>query len=79
MNDLPANCAIARKSELQRFSLLGPEVPGVQVGTPGSDLLSDLRASVAVQKSSKNSPPHVKSGPRPSVEIKAHQKLESEP
>jgi hypothetical protein len=33
------------------------EAAGVYVVTPGSDLLKDLRASVAAQKSDKNSPP----------------------
>ena len=39
---------------LQRTS---GEVVGVHVATPGSDLMKELRASLAVQKSSKNSPP----------------------
>jgi hypothetical protein len=34
------------------------DAAGVYVVTPGSDLLKDLRASVAAQKSDKNSPPH---------------------
>src|ERR1700674_1164984 len=32
------------------------EAVGVHVATPGSDLMKDLRASLAVQKSNKNSP-----------------------
>ena len=52
---------------LQRTS---GEPGGVHVVTPGSDLLKDLRASLAVQKSSKNSllP---KNEPRPSLVTKA--------
>jgi hypothetical protein len=53
---------------LQRTS---GEAAGVHVVTPGSDLLRDLRASLAVQKSSKNSPPQPKSGPRSSRGTKA--------
>src|SRR6202011_5195095 len=48
---------------LQRTS---GEAVGVHVVTPGSDLLKDLRASLAVQKSSKNSPPQPKNEPRSS-------------
>ena len=36
------------------------EAAGVYVVTPDSDLLKDLRASVAAQKSDKNSPPQPK-------------------
>jgi hypothetical protein len=42
------------------------EAIGVHVVTPGSDLLKDLRASLAVQKSSKNSPPQPKNESRSS-------------
>src|SRR3984893_295555 len=48
---------------LQRTS---GEAVGVHVATQGSDLLHDLRASLAVQKNSKNSPPQPKNGPRSS-------------
>ena len=53
---------------LQRTS---GEAVGVHVVTPGSDLLKDLRASLAVQKSSKNSPPQPKNEPRSSLGTKA--------
>jgi hypothetical protein len=53
---------------LQRTS---GEAVGVHVAIPGSDLLKDLRASLAVQKSSKNSPPHPKNEPRSSLGTKA--------
>ena len=43
---------------LQRSS---GEAIGVHVVTPGSDLLKDLRASIAGRKSTKNSPPNPKS------------------
>jgi hypothetical protein len=46
---------------LQRTS---GEAVGVHVVTPGSDLLKDLRASLAVQKSSKNSPSQPKNESR---------------
>ena len=46
------------------------EAAGVHVVTPGSDLLKDLRASVALQKSSKNSPPQPKNEPLPSLGTK---------
>src|SRR5713101_7771948 len=49
---------------LQRTS---GEAVGVHLVTPGSDLLKDLRASVALQKSSKNSPPQPKNEPLPSL------------
>jgi hypothetical protein len=48
---------------LQRTS---GEVVSVHVVTPGSDLLKDLRASLAVQKSSKNSASQPKNEPRSS-------------
>jgi hypothetical protein len=48
---------------LQRTS---GEALGVHVVTPGSDLLKDLRASLAVQKSSKNSASQPKTEPRSS-------------
>ena len=47
------------------------EAVGVHVVTPGSDLLKDLRVSLAVQKSSKNSPPQLKNEPRSSRGTKA--------
>jgi hypothetical protein len=53
---------------LQRTS---GEAVGVHVVTPGSDLLKDLRASLAVEKSSKNSPPQPKDEPRSSRGTKA--------
>ena len=53
---------------LQRTS---GEAIGVHVVTSGSDLLKDLRASLAVQKSSKNSPPQPKNEPRSSRGTKA--------
>jgi len=53
---------------LQRTS---GEAVGVHVVTPGSDLLKDLRASLAVQKSSKNSPSQPKGEPRSSLGTKA--------
>jgi len=53
---------------LQRTS---GEVVGVHVVTPGSDLLKDLRASLAVQKSSKNSASQPKNEPRSSRGTKA--------
>ncbi len=42
------------------------EAAGVHVVTPGSDLLKDLRASIAIQKSGKNPPPPHKKKPLPS-------------
>ena len=64
---------------LQRTS---GEPVGVHVVTPGSDLLKDLRASLAVQKSSKNSASQPKNEPRSSRGTKAsrqpHQHLESD-
>jgi predicted DNA-binding transcriptional regulator AlpA len=48
---------------LQRTS---GEAVSVHVVTPSSDLLKDLRASLAVQKSSKNSPPQPKNVSRSS-------------
>ena len=48
---------------LQRTS---GEAVSVHVVTPGSDLLKDLRASLAAEKSSKNSPPQPKNVSRPS-------------
>jgi len=53
---------------LQRTS---GEPVGVHVVTPGSDLLKDLRASLAVQKSSKNSASQPKNEPRSSRGTKA--------
>jgi hypothetical protein len=53
---------------LQRTS---GEAIGVHVVTPGSDLMKELRASLAVQKSSKNSPPQPKNEPRLSHDTKA--------
>lgn len=46
------------------------EAAGVHVVAPGSDLLKDLRASLAVQKSRKNSLPPHKNGPRSSLRTK---------
>ena len=59
---------------LQRTS---GEAIGVHVVTPGSDLLKDLRTSLAVQKSSKNSPPQTKYEPRSSRGTKAPKTKES--
>jgi hypothetical protein len=53
---------------LQRTS---GEAVGVHVVTPGSDLLKDLRASLAVQKSSRNSRSQPKNEPRSSRGTKA--------
>jgi hypothetical protein len=53
---------------LQRTS---GESVGVHVVTPGSDLLKDLRASLVVQKSSKNSASQPKNEPRSSRGAKA--------
>jgi hypothetical protein len=53
---------------LQRTS---GEAAGVHVLTPGSDLLKDLRASVAAQKSSRNSRPPSKNETLPSLGTKA--------
>ncbi len=53
---------------LQRTS---GEAVGVHVLTPGSDLLKDLRASVAARKGSKNSPSQSKNEPRSSHDTKA--------
>jgi hypothetical protein len=53
---------------LQRTS---GEAADVHLITPGSDLLKDLRASVAVQRSSKNSPARPKSEPLLNPETKA--------
>ncbi len=53
---------------LQRTS---GEAAGVPVVTPGSDLLKDLRASLAVQKISKNSASQPKNEPRSSLGTKA--------
>jgi hypothetical protein len=53
---------------LQRIS---GEPVGVHVVTPGSDLLKDLRASLAVQKSNKKSPPQPKNEPRSRLGKKA--------
>jgi len=52
---------------LQRTS---GEPVGIHVVIPGSDLLKDLRASLAVQKSRKNSLPPPKNGPRSSLRTK---------
>jgi hypothetical protein len=47
---------VASPEELNRWlQRTSGEAVGVHVVTPGSDLLKDLRASLAVQKSSKNS------------------------
>jgi hypothetical protein len=43
------------------------EASGVHVITPGSDLLKDLRASVAAQKSGNNLSPQPKNGPPPGL------------
>jgi hypothetical protein len=52
---------VANPEELNRWlQRTSGEAVGVHVVTPGSDLLKDLRASLAVQKSSKNSPPQLK-------------------
>ena len=59
---------------LQRSS---GEAVGVHVVTPGSDLLKDLRASVAVQKSSNNSPSQPKHEPQSSLGKKTLKKKAS--
>jgi hypothetical protein len=57
---------VASPEELNRWlQRTSGEAVGVHIATPGSDLLKDLRASVALQKSDKNSP-QPKNGPRSS-------------
>jgi hypothetical protein len=58
---------VANPEELNRWlQRTSGEAVGVHVVTPGSDLMKELRASIAVQKSSKNSPPQPKNEPRSS-------------
>ena len=58
---------VANPAELNQWlQRTSEEAVGVHVVTPGSDLLKDLRASLAVQKSSKNSPPQPKNVSRSS-------------
>jgi hypothetical protein len=53
---------VASPEELNRWlQRTSGEAAGVHVVTPGSDLLKDLRASVAAQKGTKNSPRDPKS------------------
>ena len=48
---------VASREELNQWlQRTSGEAVGVHVVTPGSDLLKDLRASVAAQKGTKNSP-----------------------
>jgi hypothetical protein len=63
---------VASPEELNRWlQRTSGEAVGVHVVTPGSDLLKDLRASLAVQKSSKNSASQPKNEPRSSRGAKA--------
>jgi hypothetical protein len=49
---------VARPEELNHWlQRTSGEAAGVHIVTPSSDLLKDLRASIALQKSSKKSPP----------------------
>jgi hypothetical protein len=58
---------VARPEELNRWlQRTSGEAAGVHVTTPGSDLLKDLRASVAIQKTSKNSSSQPRNEPRSS-------------
>ena len=70
--------AVASPEELNQWlQQTSGEAVGVHVVTPGSDLLKDLRASVAVQKSSNNSPAQPKHEPRSSLGKKALKKKAS--
>jgi hypothetical protein len=63
---------VANPEELNRWlQRTSGETAGVHVVTPDSDLLKDLRASVAIQKSSKNSLSQPKHEPRSSLGKKA--------
>ena len=56
---------VASPEELNRWlQQTSGEAVGVHLVTPGSDLVKDLQASLALQKSSKNSLPPPKNGPR---------------
>jgi hypothetical protein len=58
---------VASPEELNRWlQRTSGEAVGVHVAIPGSDLLKDLRASVAAQKGSKNSASQPKNEPRSS-------------
>jgi hypothetical protein len=61
---------VASPEELNQWLQRTSGEVGVHVATPGSDLLKDLRASLAVQKSSKNSR-QPKNEPRSSLGKKA--------
>jgi hypothetical protein len=62
---------IASPEELNRWlQRTSGEAAGVHLVTPGSDLLKDLRASVAVQRNSRNSPPQLKNEPLPDLGTK---------
>ena len=63
--------AVADPEELNRWlQRTSGEAADVHVVTPGSDLLKDLRASVAAQKSSKKRPTQPNREPRPSLSTK---------
>jgi hypothetical protein len=63
---------VARPEELNQWlQRTSGEAAGVYVVTPGSDLLKDLRASLAVQKNSKNSSPQPRNESRSSLRTKA--------
>jgi hypothetical protein len=63
---------VANPAELNQWlRRTSGEAVGVHVVTPGSDLLKDLRASVAAEKGSKNSPSQSKNEPRSSRGTKA--------
>ena len=58
---------VARPEELNRWlQRTSGEAAGVHVVSAGSDLLKDLRASVAIQKTSKNSSSQLRNEPRSS-------------
>jgi hypothetical protein len=62
---------VADPEELNRWlQQTSGEAADVHVVTPGSDLLKDLRASVAAQKSSKKRPTQPNREPRPSLSTK---------
>jgi len=72
---MPVRCdgrnVVARPEELNQWlQRTSGEAVGVHVVTPGSDLLKDLRASLAVQKSSKKSASQPKNEPRSSLGTK---------
>lgn len=62
---------VASPDKLNRWlQLTSGEAVGVHVVTPSSDLLKDLRASVAAHKSSKKVPPQPKNEPPPRLRTK---------